>query len=150
MLPMKALRLKFGTALAADSASLAPAVTGNNLKLYKADFVEDEALTAASLTEATFDGYAAIVGSTGAQLTGVDPVTNEQLVTIKEPIGGWRWTVSGITDLPQTIYGFGLQITGAGALLAVERFDQPITLTEAGQEIEISNAKIRIVTNPAS
>ena len=149
MLPMKALRLKFGTALAADSTSLAPAVTGNDVFLIKEDFAEVESVVIGDLTKADFDGYADIVGSTGAQQTGTDPVTGEQLVTIKEPLGGWRFACTGPTLLPMTIYGYGLKITGAGALLGLHRFDEPITLTESGQEINLGTVAIRIVTRPA-
>lgn len=150
MLPMKALRLKLGTALAADSTSLAPAVTANEIKLYKEDFTPDESLVAGDMVEADFDGYAAIVGATGSQQTGIDPVTGEQIVTIKEPLGGWRFITTGVTNLPMTIYGFGLQITGGGALLAVERLATPVTLTESGQEVNLGTCKLRFVLNPMS
>lgn len=148
MLPMKALRLSLGTLMAADTAFLAPAVTANDINLIKADFAEDETLVFGDLTIADFDGYAAIAGATGTQQVGVDPVTNEQIVTDKEPLGGWRWLTTGVTNLPQTIYGFCLNKTAGGDLLAVHRFDNPITLTAAGQEINIGTAEFRFVLQP--
>jgi len=150
MLPMIALRLSLGSQMAANAAFLAPATDPNEIALIKADFAEEENLVIGDLTLADFDGYAAIPGIVGAQQVGVDPVTGEQVVTVKEPAGGWRWATTGVTGLPMTIYGFALCTEAAAALLAVYRFPTPITLTASGQEINIGAATFRFVVQPVS
>ena len=149
MLPMIALRKALGELLAADVPTLAPA-TANKIILIKDNFALEETLVAGDLTEADFDGYAAIAGATGAQQCGIDPNTGDQIVTIKPPAGGYRWETTGITHLPETIYGFALVDTTKATLLAATLFDTPITLTESGQEITLPSVDMTIVAQPIS
>jgi hypothetical protein len=148
MLPMKAVRLDIGTLIAADAATLAPATNANKIALVTAPFTPTENLVATDLTYASFTGSTPIAGSTGAQQTGVDPNTGQQIVTIKEPLGGWRWVVGGSTGLPVTVYGFALLDSTLATLLAVEAFATPQALTETGQEINLGTAKLTVVLNP--
>lgn len=148
MTPMLELRLALGDALSADTTTLAPAVNANKIALVMADFVPSEGLVAGDLSLATFDGGDPIAGATGAQLVGVDPVTGQQVIDIKEPLGGWRWEVTGATDLPQTIYGFALLDSTLATLFAVEHFDEPITLNAEGQFIEVPYARLTFVLAP--
>ena len=110
-----AVREKAATLLAADATTLAPAADGNEIALVKAAFTPAESNVLADLTFADFDGSAPIVCGTGTQPTGLDPNTNDTLITIKPPAGGFRFATTGITNLPQTIYGFALTTTAGGA-----------------------------------
>jgi len=147
MTPIKAIRESLGALLAADTAWLAT-VTANKISLVMAAFTPSEDLVFADLTLATFDGSTALSAGTGEQQVGNDPLTNEQLVTIKEPAGGWRWETSGVTNLPQTIYGFALSDNTLATLLATALLDTPITLTEAGQEINLGTVRFTVVLEP--
>lgn len=147
MLPVKVLRESIGAAFAADTAYLA-AASAPKVKLAMADFTASDDLVVGSLTEATFDGYAAKTPTAGAQQVAVDPVTGEQIVTLVEPVGGWRWVSSGVTNLPQTIYGFYLVDNAGTALLGAEKLDTPVTITASGQEINIGRVTFRFVNPP--
>lgn len=150
MLPMLALRLSFGELVAADSAILAPAANANKVALIKEAFVPEEGMVAANVTVADFDGSTALVGVVGTQFCGIDPVTNDQIVTIKPPAGGYRWETTGDTNLPQTIFGYGLFSNDMATLIGLALLDNPITLTDAGQEITLPSVDITIVAQPAS
>jgi hypothetical protein len=150
LLPNQALRLKLGTLLAADATTLAPAANANNVGLIAAPFTPIETLTLASLTLASFTGSTPIAGVVGAQETGVDPITGDQQITITPPAGGWRWTVGGSTGLPQTIYGVVLMDHGNSILLGVYAFTTPITLTAAGQTIDLGKIVMTFVNQPIS
>ena len=149
MLPMKALRLQIGELLAADTTTLAP-VSANKIALLAADFSSNEDLTVADLTLADFDGSTPIAGASGTQLAGIDPLTGEQLVTIKEPAGGWRWEMSGLTVPVQTIFGYALLDSTLADLQAIQKLPAPITLDTVGQQIDIGAAVLRIVLQPVS
>jgi hypothetical protein len=147
---MKALRLELGTALAADATYLAPAVNGNLIALITAPFTPDENLVIGDLTLADFFGSTPLEAGTGTQDVGIDPPTQEQRITILEPAGGWRWQVTGTTNLPQSVYGFALCTDALASLLAVEALPTPISLTTVGEEINIGSAALTFVLQPMS
>jgi hypothetical protein len=149
MLPMLDLRLSLGTLFAADTGFLA-AAGGNKLVLLKADFTPDENLVLADVTLADFDGYAAKTPTAGAQQVGTDPLTQEQIVTLAEPVGGWRWATTGLTNLPQTIFGFALLDTTSATLFAIQRLAEPLTLTAVGNQVNLGEASFRFVQQPVS
>lgn len=151
MLPVTSIRQAIADLLAADTTTFAQAVTAVKLALVKNDFTEDENLVMGDFTKADFDGYADIAGVLGAQQVGIDPNTNEFVLTIKEPAGGWRWECTGGTGLPQSIYGFiCFAPGGSGVLLCMKRFDEAIAITASGQYIDIGNAEVRFVLQPMS
>lgn len=147
MLPIKSIRLALGELLAADIPTLAPA-TANKIALVIANFVPTETLVVGDLTLADFDGATPIAGATGAQQAGVDPATGEQLVTIKPPAGGYRWETTGVTNLPQTVYGYALLDNAGTGLLATALLPTPVTLDAVGQEINIGEVTIAINPTP--
>lgn len=147
---MVALRLQIGTALA-NAVPLDQATALNRVALIKAPFTPDENLAYADLTLADFDGSTVLTVALGAQQVGVDPISGQQLITILEPAGGWRWITTGVTSLPQTIYGFALfDSTGPGPLLAVELLPTPIDLTAVGQQINLGSVTLTLVLTPMS
>lgn len=145
---MKALRLKMGTLLAADAATLAPATDANLVGLFANNLTPSEDLIIGDVTPATFGGYAALAAGTGAQGVAIDPLTGDQIITIKEPAGGWRWVTSNATNLPQTVYGFYLTNDAEDTLFAVGLLTTPITLQEAGQQINLGSVTFTVVAQP--
>lgn len=150
MLPTRTVRQRIGTLLAADASSLAPATDANKIALVQNDFTPNQDLVAANLDLADFDGSTPIAGATGAQQTGLDPVTGQQIITIKDPAGGYRWITTGVTNLPQTIYGFALLSNDLSTLIAMEKLTEPVTLTASGQVINLGSANMTIVSQPVS
>jgi hypothetical protein len=147
MLPMEAVRLQIGNLLAADTTTLAP-VAANKIALIKAPFTLSETLVLAGLTLADFNGSTPIAGAAGAQLVGIDPATQDQVITIKDPAGGYRWITGSLLNLPQTIYGFALIDNAGATLLGVELLPTPLALQAIGQFIDIGPVAMNIVQNP--
>lgn len=150
MVPTRALREKAMQLLAADAATLAPAANANKIALVKAAFVPAETLVFADLDLADFDGSTPILGNTGAQPEGLDPATNDSLVDITPPVTGYRFETTGVTNLPQTIYGFALVNNAADTLLASGLFDAPIELTAINQRVDVVNPTLRQLANSIS
>jgi len=150
MLPMKPLRLALGTLLAADPDTLAPASNANKMALIVNSFALTEDLLIGDLTFASFTDSTPIAGATGAQNVGVDPVTGAQVVEIKPPAGGYRWVTGSDVGLPVTVYGYALVDSTLAELFAVGQLPTPITLTEAGQFIDIDSVIMTFVQTPIS
>ena len=146
---MKALRLSIGEDLAAGTLLSQPA-NENIIRLVAGEFTPDENLVVADLTFATFTGSTALDVGLDDQLVGIDPTTGEQLITLIEPVGGWRWECTATPGAPQNIYGFALLTAASAALLAVEAFPEPITIQEIGQEINLGTAKFTVTLSPMS
>lgn len=150
MLPMIALRLAIGDFLSSELPLAALAAT-NKVRLVIADFTPNENMAYADLTVATFTGSTALAAALGAQQDGLDPITGDQVVTMVEPLGGWRWITVDAVNLPQTVYGWALcDEIGPPVLLALGKFPEPIALTIAGQEIRIPSVNFRINQQPIS
>ena len=141
--------MKLGEYLATELPLAAVGAT-NKIALVINDFTPDEDLTWADFTLADFDGSAALASPLGAQQFATDPLTGEQMVTMIEPAGGWRWETTGLTNLPQTVYGYILIDTLAAPdeLLGITKLDTPIPLTVIGQEINIGAAQFRFSQEP--
>lgn len=141
-----ALREAAAQLLAADAATLAPAALANKIMLVTNAFTPSENLTFADLDAATFDGSTPLSAGVGVQLEGLDPETNDAIITIKSPAGGWRWETTGVTDLPQTINGFALVDNAVAVLLAAARLPAPITLTAINQVIALEGVDLRLIS----
>lgn len=146
--PTNAVQDRIGVLLSADASTLAPASDANIVALVKAPFVPSAGLIASDLTLADFDGADPIAGETGAQENGIDPADGSQVVTNIEPAGGWRWETTGATNLPQTIYGVALLNEAGTTLLGSALLEAPLTLSAAGQFIDLGSLAIRISPTP--
>jgi len=148
--PSQAIFEKRDQLLAADTATLAPAALALHVHLIKAPFTPSPTLVWADISAdvATFDGYLELDSEVGAQLQSVNPLTGASQVTLKVPAGGWRWETTGLTDLPQAIWGFALTDNGDTTLFGSELFDEPITLTAVNQEVTID--KVQYSTLPGT
>ncbi len=145
MLATKSLRQAMGDLLAADTATLAPAVLANKIALIMEPWTPSESTVLGDVTLATFDGSTPISAGTGTQPSGSDPLTGDYKINIKVPAGGFRFETTGLTNLPQTIWGFCLTDNAGAVLLASERFDQEIVLSAVNQEITVDSPDLRVL-----
>lgn len=142
-----ALRQAMAILLAADTATLAQAANENIIALVKAAFNPSEDTIAADLTLADFDGSTPLDCALGTQPSGLDPNTNDVIISLEPAAGTFRFETTGVTNLPQTIYGFALLNAAGTTLWACEAFDDPITLTAVNQVIELEEVNLRQLAN---
>lgn len=147
MKPTRAVRQKAMQLLAANADTLAPATDANTMCLIKNAFNETENITVANLELADFDGSTPLAVGVGTQPEGLDPVSSASVVTIKPPAGGWRWEVSGETNLPQTIYGVALMNDDQTVVLATKRFENSIVLANVEQVVNLGPQLISLAAN---
>jgi len=136
------VREKAAQLLAADSSTLAPAALANKMVLIQNVFTASENSALADLTLANFDGSTPLDCGLGTQPEGLDPNTNDAVISLKTPAGGWRWETTGVTNLPQTIHGYALLDNALALVLALERLPTPITLTAINQMVNLGQASI--------
>lgn len=148
MQPSSVFANKTAALVAADVSFLA-AATLNKIHLASATFTPSLTLTLANLTEATFPGYAALVGGgTGTQFNFFDPATGNSVVEVKAPAGGWIFNTSGTTGLPQTVYGYYLTDNGSATLIGSALLPAPVTLNATNQYIEIPPVRFTFPPSP--
>jgi hypothetical protein len=150
MIPSKALREKMATLLGADTATLAPAANANVIALFMNDISPTEATVLGDLVLSTFDGNAPLEVGLNAQPVALDPANNDAIIDMVPPITGFRWVTSGVTNLPQTIYGYALLTHLNAAYLAAKRLDTPVVLTAVGQRVDIGAPNFRQLANSVS
>lgn len=139
----RALREKMAQLLAADATTLAPAADANIVALVMAAFTPGEGMVVGDLTLATFDGSTPLAAGVGTQPEGLDPNTADAIITIKSPVGGWRWETTGVTNLPQTIFGYALLNDDGTVLLGADTLPDTITLTAVNQVIQLPDVSFR-------
>lgn len=139
----RALRIKMMQLLAADTATLAQAADPNHVVLLMEPVTPSEALVMADVTPATFDGATPIEVELGTQGEGTDPNTDDGLISILPPADGFRWETTGVTNLPQTIYGFALTNEAQTTLFGAEALEVPIVLTGVNQVVQLPAVQFR-------
>lgn len=144
MVPTSVLELSIGTAMGADTTKLAEATPFVAIHLAKAAFTPSRELVLSDLTEATFDGYGALHAASAATQVFIDPATGDQIVQCREPAGGWHFVSTGVTGLPETIYGYYLTDAAGAVLYASEVFDTPVEITASGQGVDIGQVRLRL------
>lgn len=149
MLPSKANRLLLGEAFAASTDVWTVATDPLQVALVAAPFTPSENMLLTDFTLATFTGSTPKLCQAPPQQAGVDPPTQEQVVTALAPAGGWRWECTADPATPETIYGFVLTNSAPGwsfcALLPT-----PIVIAAAGDYIDLGALEIRFVLRPMS
>lgn len=143
--PTQTLLNRLNALLAADTTTLAPAAGGVKVHLAQNSFAPSLSLGLASLTEASFTGYAALLAAVGTQQSFQDPTTGNGIVQLIEPLGGWHWASSAATGLPQTIYGFYVTDNGTATLYGAALFSSPVTLTAQGQGIDVAQVRFAVI-----
>lgn len=147
MFASQALRDKAMALLAADASTLAPVANNIYLALVKGPFVPSEALAFADITLADFDGSTAIGVTLGTQPEALQPGTLDSVIDLSPPVGGFRWVTTGLTNLPQTIYGYVLLDHAKTTILASALFTSPIVLTIAGERVDDLATKLTLFAN---
>jgi len=150
MLSSKAIRLSLLELLAADTTTLAPAADNCKVALIMEDFTPNETMDVGDFVLADFTGSTPLNAGLGTQLVGVDPTTGQQILTIKEPAGGWRWECTADPAEDQPIYGYVLLNKDGDDWFGVTKFPTPITITESGQEINLGSVTFTAVLAPLS
>lgn len=135
MFASRALRDAAMKLLATDTATLAPVANQIYIALCKAAFIPSEILAFADIALADFDGSTPIGVTVGAQPESLVPGTFDSRIDLSPPVGGFRFVTTGVTNLPQTIYGFVLLDHAKAVVLASELLTQPVTLTISGEVV---------------
>jgi len=133
--------------LAADTATLAQAADANVIALIMEPFTPSESTSFDDLTLATFDGSTPIAVGLGTQPEGLDPNTMDAIISMLPPAGGFRFETTGVTNLPQTIYGYALLNDALDTMLGCELLPEPITLNGVNEVIEIPSPGFRQLAN---
>jgi len=149
MQPTQLIINSLASLLAADTANLAAAAV-KNVHLVKAPFTPSPTTDWTTMTadEADFDGYAVKTAAAGAQQSFTDPLTGERVTQLIEPAGGWHWETTGVTNLPQTIYGWVVTDDADTDTFGSGNFETPIELTAADQAVDIAELNFRFNLNP--
>ena len=146
MQPTRAIWRKQADLLAADTTSLA-AITAMNVHLFTNDVTPSLDMLLADLTEATFTGSTAIGAGTGTQPSNYDASDGLLTIWIKEPAGGFLWTCTVTPVAAQTVFGFYLTDNANAVLYAAQRLLQPVTISMAGQVIDIGDLTFKYRTD---
>lgn len=128
-----------------DTLTLSPTTAVDlNVHLAKNDFAPGPSLELADLEEADFGGYA-VLNPSAAPLKLIDPATQDGIVQLTEPAGGWNWVASGSppANVPQTIYGVYITDNDDLTLYAAARLDTPIVIAQAGDFINPGKLQVR-------
>lgn len=125
-------------AIVAEGGPFSPeAGSEQKIRLIKEPFTLDKGLVIGDLTFADFTGSTAKACGAGEAQAGINPLTGQRMIRLREPAGGFEWFVTGTPNLPQTIYGYAVTNNAGDALVAVALLDDPVTLTAEGQVIDI-------------
>lgn len=153
MKPVNFLLDAFAAALGATTVTFGPSLSEALFWIpIKSDFTPGPTLVLANTDIADFDGSTAKTIASAARTATINPLTGNRQIVLPPPAGGIAWTTTGTTNLPQTIYGVALSISGTDVtdekLYAATKFEEPVVLTAAGQLFESEDNTITI--NPGA
>jgi len=144
MVPTQVMLDSVAKEIATDTSVLAAALF-LQIFLIKAPFTPGPTLTVAGLTQADFAGSTALANTSATMLKYKDSSTGEWLVEVPPPAGGWHWqTTSEVTNLPQSIYGWGLMDSTGAVLYGTSLFPAPILLNDISQGVDIPAVNFRL------
>jgi len=144
MLGTTILQNQAAALLGADTTTLAEATPFVAVSLIKEPFTPSRTLTWADVVEADFDGYAELHAASAATQVFTDPATSDNVMQARDPAGGWHWVTTGLTNLPQTIYGYVLTDSAQTDVYASALFDVPVVLNAVGQAVDVGQVNVRI------
>ena len=147
MQPTRALWRRGADLLAADATTLAPAINANHVHLTMAPFTPNLDMVLGDFTEATFDGYAVKDIGVGAQPIFYSVQTGLLTIVLEDPAGGYVWATTGVTNLPQTIYGAYLTDNADAVLLGAMQLDNPVTLQASGEGLSFGELSLAFQTD---
>lgn len=142
MVPAQAFIDAIATAIGADTDWLAAPTTFVALHLAKAAFTPSPALDIGTLEEANFVGYAAIHAASAATQVFKEPDSEQLVIQVREPAGGWHFETTSGVGLPQTVYGYYLTSSDGTDLIGSALLpDGPFTFTDNGQGLDIAQVR---------
>jgi hypothetical protein len=144
MTPGQALIDGMWIALNEDPATLAQPTDNNKMVLLKADFTPSPNLDPLTITKCDFTGYADILVPLDAQVIGVDPLTNQKVIRLKEPLGGYNWLCTGTANLPQNAFGWIVLNDSENNMWGCGKFPAPIVINN-GVMIGLTPAQISFI-----
>ncbi len=149
MIPVAALTLEMMTLLGADTVTLAAAAWVMPLK---------KAFTPGSDPEiddtwiADFDGSTPKACGAATRVPHTDAGTGQVFLSMPPPAGGYLWTTTGVTNLPQTIYGYALSSSSTtvegGDLLGTQLQTPNVILSlegGAGQSFQADEVRFTLI-----
>lgn len=146
MTPVEAVTEAMLAAIGADTVTLAGACWVIPIKT---NFTPDPAPTLVDADIADFTGATPKACGAAARPVLVDPATGNLFLNMPPPAGGFLWTASDAVNLPQTIYGVALSsdsTTVEGAdLLGTQLLDAPLTLTGAGETVQLDSVTFTLI-----
>lgn len=99
-----------------------------------------------SLTEATFDGYAARAILADGVPQSNDPATGDSLLDLPPNATSYLWETSGVTNLPQTIFGYAVVNSTKATLYGSGLMPNgPVILTAVNQSVQIPRVFMRML-----
>jgi len=144
MIATKVLESAVQSLLAADTTTLAPAVNALHVHLIQAPFTPDSDTDFTTLTEADFTGGAAKAAGVGACQTFSDPITLQLAIQLNEPVGGWHWKATALTNLPQTIYGYVVTDNADAVTYGSALFPSPFPILAINDGVDIPFVRLEL------
>lgn len=144
MTPTQVMLDSVATAVATDTAVLANALF---LKVFlvKAAFTPGNNLVVSDLTPADFAGSTPLANTSATILKYKDPATGEWIVEVPAPAGGWHWqTTSGVTNLPQSIFGWAVVDNTSAILYGTALLPAPLLLNSLAQGVDLPSVSFRL------
>lgn len=144
MKPVLALERSISILVAADPNFLAPPALANHVHLVIDAFTPSSNTDVASLTLATFTGSTPKNVAVGAQQSFVDPLTQDQVVQLIEPVGGWSWTCSAAPVPLQTVYGYVVTDNTDAVTLGSDLLPTPVPIQSIGDNVTVPNIRLTV------
>lgn len=146
MTPTETLVTEMLTMLGADTVTLAAA---NFLIPIKTPFTAGPNPILVDADIADFDGSTPLATGAATRPVYSDSATGDLFLSMPPPAGGFIWHTTGVTNLPQTIYGVALSTdstTVEGAdLMGTVAFDTGVVLNAVGQVVQQDEVRFTLI-----
>jgi len=149
MVPMRDVVEDVMAAAGATTVTFTPGLAdGKYLIPVKAAFTPGPDVEFVNATDkADFTGSTGIGIAAGARTVVTNPLTGGVTLNFPAPSGGFLFTATNDTNLPQTIHGVVLgndSITIESGVVATALLPEPVTLTDAGDYFEVSAVNLTL------
>lgn len=145
MIPTYSLFQRLFVLLGADSTTLSQTTNLTKVILFKNEVTVNMNTILGDLTEADFDGYAARDIAANAWPQSVDPATGDSMLDARPDSTPFLWETTGVTDLPQTIYGWAVVDSTGATLYCAQNLIPPVVLSAVNQSVTIPRAAMRML-----
>lgn len=130
--------------IASDTLMLADGDDAPTVFLVIAPFTPSRAVAKADLVLATFTGSAAKASEAGTQQAYFDPLTQEQVVQLAEPEGGWMWECTAAPAETETVYGIVVCKGATATTMGSGLLDEPVPISAIGDGVNIGSVQLRL------